>query len=56
MFRNAIDVNAYRFDASIRSSYRIRKGYENNLIIGHIGRFDKKKNHQFLITANSINS
>lgn len=47
---NAVDLDYFKFDYSSRG--RIRDNYEiddNTLLIGHIGRFYKQKNHMFLI-------
>lgn len=47
---NAIDTKKFLFNNNIRN--KIREEYKINydeLILGHIGRFDKSKNHKFLI-------
>ena len=46
---NAIDFEKFKYDYSIR--YRLRKemNLENKFIIGHIGRFNSQKNHDFII-------
>lgn len=47
---NAIDVEKYKYDSSVRC--KLRKKMEicdNETIIGHIGRFTEQKNHKFLI-------
>lgn len=47
---NAIDASMFRFDSAFRSETRNSLGIGNNqLVIGHVGRFDKQKNHVFLI-------
>ncbi len=46
---NGIDVRKYRFDQQIREDYRRTLGWEKNYIIGHVGRFNRQKNHFFLI-------
>lgn len=48
--RNAVDTKRFRFNASIRN--KIRKSLkikENQLVIGHIGRFVEEKNQMFLV-------
>lgn len=48
--RNAIDTQLFRFD--LESRMRIRKEFciaDDTLLIGHVGRFEKQKNHSFLI-------
>jgi len=47
---NAIDVNRFVFNEDARA--RIRKQYgisDTTLVVGHIGRFMKQKNHRFLL-------
>lgn len=47
---NAVDLNYFKYDCLARA--RIRDKYaigENTLLIGHVGRFYKQKNHMFLI-------
>ncbi len=46
---NGIDIAKYRFDRKVREEYRRKLGWEKNFIIGHVGRFNKQKNHTFLI-------
>lgn len=46
---NAIDVNAYAFDERMRTKYRKEFCLENKFVIGHVGRFAKQKNHDFLL-------
>ncbi|MDO4186079.1 MAG: glycosyltransferase family 1 protein [Bacteroidales bacterium] len=48
--RNAIDTQLFRFDTENR--VRIHKEFgiaDDTLLIGHVGRFEKQKNHSFLI-------
>lgn len=47
---NAIDFEQYEFNPSIRQAYRSELGLEENEIaLIHVGRFEKQKNHEFLI-------
>lgn len=46
---NGIDVNTFMFDESKRKSIRHSLEWDENLIIGHIGRFNRQKNHEKLI-------
>lgn len=50
ILQNAIDVSAYQFQpgkrARVRSALRIP---EENLVLGHVGRFSHQKNHLFLL-------
>lgn len=50
IIKNGIDISKYKIDESTRKTYRKKIGYsENDLIIGHVGRFNFQKNHKFLI-------
>ena len=46
---NAIDVLKFQFDGQKRKEIRRKLGWEDKLIIGHVGRFSYQKNHEFLI-------
>ena len=46
---NAIDSKKYLFDIEKRKDVRKKFNIENKLVIGHIGRFNLQKNHDFLI-------
>ena len=46
---NAIDVAKFKYDNAIRNKIRKELGVdEDTVVIGHIGRFDYQKNHEFL--------
>lgn len=47
---NAIDSKKYVFDSDIRKKIREELNLEDKFIIGHVGRFEKAKNHIFLIS------
>lgn len=49
LVHNGIDLNAYCYDQKARISCRRGFELENNLVIGHIGRFNQQKNHRFLL-------
>lgn len=52
VLNNAIDVNKYVFSNGIRSKIRKELSIdENQLVIGHIGRFDKAKNQSYLVNV-----
>ncbi len=44
-----IDLERYKFDLEIRNIYRRKYGLEDCFVIGHVGRFEYQKNHEFLI-------
>ena len=50
LVRNSIPVNDYLFDANIRKEIRLREGWDEKFVIGHIGRFNVQKNHKALIS------
>lgn len=50
LLNNAIDVDKFKYNEKIRAKKRKElKLKDNQLVIGHIGRFVKQKNHEFLI-------
>lgn len=46
---DAIEVDKFRYNKTIRDEYRRKLNLENNFVIGHVGRFAYQKNHEFLI-------
>lgn len=46
---NGIDIKKYTYDNEIREKYRKEFELEGKYVIGHVGRFSKVKNHDFLI-------
>lgn len=47
---NAIDARKYVYNAAIRKKVRDKLGVtENQIIIGHVGRFNYQKNHKFIV-------
>lgn len=50
IMKNAIDKNKFSYNKKIRNEYRKKFNIDDDtLVIGHIGRFVKQKNHKFLI-------
>ena len=49
ILQNGIDVERFKFDSQRRSEARDQLGINNCVVYGHIGRFEKQKNHKFLI-------
>lgn len=49
VLNNAIDVDCYRYSPSEDRNVREELSLGNSIIIGHVGRFDSQKNHEFLI-------
>lgn len=46
---NAVDCSKFKYDKIQRDVIRKDLGVEDELIIGHVGRFNEQKNHLFLI-------
>lgn len=50
IIHNAIDLDKFKFDSNARKKLRKELGItEKTIVIGHVGRFVKQKNHDFLI-------
>lgn len=49
VIRNAIDLDAFRFDAEKRAAARREFDLDGKTVFGHIGRFMPQKNHAFLL-------
>lgn len=50
IIHNGIDYKKYLFNEKDRIKYRKKFNYkEKDIIIGHIGRFESQKNHEFII-------
>lgn len=49
MLNNAIDAKMYSFNTSKHIQVRNQFGIQNELVVGHVGRFNPQKNHPFLM-------
>ena len=49
IINNAIDLDKFAFSQEKRDALRKELGLEGKFVIGHVGRFMKQKNHEFLI-------
>ena len=49
MLNNAIDAAVYSFNASKREEMRRQLDLTDELVVGHVGRFNPQKNHPFLL-------
>ncbi|MCO1600973.1 glycosyltransferase family 1 protein [Desulfosporosinus nitroreducens] len=49
IIHNAIDLNAFHFDQSVRDRMRKKLNVHSDLVIGNVGRFEKQKNHDLLL-------
>ena len=44
---NAIDTDLFKYNETVRKEVRRELNIgDNQLVIGHVGRFDPQKNHQ----------
>lgn len=48
---NAIELDKFKYNEKIRDRKRKELKCENKIVIGHVGRFELQKNHEFLINA-----
>ncbi len=46
---NAIDLDKFAFNVKVRSEIREKYGLSDCFVMGHVGRFEYQKNHEFLI-------
>ena len=49
VIKNAINLEKFKFNETIRNEYRKKMNLDNKFVIGHVGRFHFQKNHKFLI-------
>lgn len=49
ILKNAIDTEKFLYQESLRRKKREELGVKDAFLIGHVGRFDYQKNHEFLI-------
>lgn len=49
IINNAIDVSLYDYNDEVRKKVREKLGIKNEILLGHIGRYNIQKNHDFLI-------
>lgn len=49
IINNAIDLKQFAFDEAKRKKLRKELGLQDCFVIGHVGRFMKQKNHDFLV-------
>ena len=51
IIKNGIDTERFAYRPKKRLEMRSRLGLERSFVVGHVGRFTKEKNHEFLIDA-----
>lgn len=49
IFNPVIDINAYRYNETIRAQVRREMQLDGRFVVGHVGRFCYQKNHEFLL-------
>lgn len=49
VIHNGFQVEDYKFDIKERSKYRKLLNIEDKFVIGHVGKFNEQKNHEFLV-------
>lgn len=49
VIKNGKDLVQYKYDSKVRSKIRETMGWNDKIIIGHVGNFNYQKNHEFLI-------
>lgn len=49
IIHNGVDINLFKYDEIARKKIREELGVGDNLLVGHIGRFSRQKNHKFIL-------
>ena len=49
VIKNGVDTSGFIYNLNIRDKQRKEYKVENKMVIGHVARFNKQKNHTFLI-------
>ena len=49
MVRNGVDLDRFRFDPERRAAMRSEYGLDDRFVLGHVGRFEYQKNHEYLV-------
>ncbi|MBO7681271.1 MAG: glycosyltransferase, partial [Clostridia bacterium] len=49
VIHNGVDLERFHFDPAVRDSVRREWGLENAIDLGHVGRFEYQKNHEYLV-------
>ena len=51
ILHNGLDLEVFKYSLENRNTIRNEFGITNETVIGHVGRFNKQKNHDFLISV-----
>ena len=49
LMKNAIDVDKFLFDNTVRKKYRTSFNFDDKIVLLHVGRFSEEKNHFFMV-------
>ena len=49
LLHNGVDLNIFCYDTKSRREIRWEFSLDDKLVVGHVGRFQKQKNHRFLL-------
>ena len=49
LIHNGVDLNVFRYDGDGRQAIRKEFAVEDKLVVGHVGRLHKQKNHRYLL-------
>lgn len=49
LINNAIDANLYKYNQDLRDKYRRNLKLDGKFVVGHVGRFNYQKNHDFIL-------
>ena len=49
IIHNGVDLDKFRFDPVKRDAMRSEWGLEDAFVLGHVGRFEYQKNHEYLV-------
>lgn len=49
LIHNGVDLDVFRYDSEGRRDIRDEFSIQDRFVVGHIGRFHKQKNHQYLL-------
>lgn len=54
IIKNGIDTDRFKYEAQKRTEMREKTGLGDKFVIGHVGRFSKEKNHEYLLSVFEI--
>ncbi|MBQ8063573.1 MAG: glycosyltransferase [Clostridia bacterium] len=49
VIHNGVDLDRFRFDPAARAAMREEWDLEDSFVLGHVGRFEYQKNHEYLV-------